>query len=261
MGKNSSDSSNAWLLLITNQHHHKTAHLPATLQTLSLILWPIFSPPVRILLRCSVLSFVQCVPILLLSKIAFDKGVCQCFWAPLGITEFLVVFCFPPPSGLQRSLLYCSLSLNQLTPRYLSLFFLLSICWRYKVVICWYYKALKSLETVVNTELKNVCDWLNANTITINVKKSNFVVFRPRQKKELIVRHASEFRIITIPSLLREEILGSANWRESNLEASYWLYFASKISKIVGTLAWLRHHVPLNILLQIYRSLIFPYRP
>lgn len=85
-------------------------------------------------------------------------------------------------------------------------------------------KGLKSLETVVNTELKNVCDWLNADTITINVKKSNFVVFRPRQKKELIVRHASEFRIITIPSLLREEILGSANWQESNLEASYWLY-------------------------------------
>ncbi|XP_044175961.1 uncharacterized protein LOC114968359 [Acropora millepora] len=38
-------------------------------------------------------------------------------------------------------------------------------------------------------------------------------------------------------------------------------YIASKISKIIGTRAWLRHHVPLNILLQIYRSLIFPYRP
>lgn len=79
MRKNSSDSSNAWLFLITNQHHHKTAHLPATLQTLSLIPWPIFSPPFRILFRCSVLSFVQYVPILLLSKVAFDKGVCQCF--------------------------------------------------------------------------------------------------------------------------------------------------------------------------------------
>ena len=34
-------------------------------------------------------------------------------------------------------------------------------------------------------------------------------------------------------------------------------YLASKVTKIVGTLARLRHHVPLNILLQIYRSLIF----
>ena len=29
-----------------------------------------------------------------------------------------------------------------------------------------------ALETVVNTELKNVCDWLNANILTINTWKS-----------------------------------------------------------------------------------------
>ena len=49
---------------------------------------------------------------------------------------------------------------------------------------------LKSLETVVNAELKNVCDWLNANKLTINAKKSNYVVFRPGQKR--IIRHESE---------------------------------------------------------------------
>ena len=32
--------------------------------------------------------------------------------------------------------------------------------------------ADKDLETIVNTELKNVCDWLNANILTINAKKS-----------------------------------------------------------------------------------------
>ena len=36
-------------------------------------------------------------------------------------------------------------------------------------------KDLKSLETVVNTELKNVCEWLNGNKLTININKSNFV--------------------------------------------------------------------------------------
>ena len=36
-------------------------------------------------------------------------------------------------------------------------------------------------------------------------------------------------------------------------------HIASKISKIVGIPARIRHHVPFNILLQIYRSLIFPY--
>ena len=36
-------------------------------------------------------------------------------------------------------------------------------------------------------------------------------------------------------------------------------HIASTISKIVGIIARLRHHIPLNTLLQIYRSLIFPY--
>ena len=36
-------------------------------------------------------------------------------------------------------------------------------------------------------------------------------------------------------------------------------YIASKISKIVGFIARLQHHVPLNTLLQIYRSLLFPH--
>ena len=56
---------------------------------------------------------------------------------------------------------------------------------------------LKTLETVVNNELNNVCHWLNANKLTINAKKSNFVIFRPVQK-ELITSGVSEFRIITI---------------------------------------------------------------
>mgnify|MGYP000037758894 FL=1 len=44
-------------------------------------------------------------------------------------------------------------------------------------------KNLKSLETIVNFELPNVYDWLIANKLSLNIKKSNFVIFRPRQKK------------------------------------------------------------------------------
>ena len=40
-----------------------------------------------------------------------------------------------------------------------------------------------SLESAINIELQKVCDWLNANKLTINAKKSNFVIFRPSQKK------------------------------------------------------------------------------
>ena len=42
---------------------------------------------------------------------------------------------------------------------------------------------LKSLEKTVNSELLQVFDWLNANKLTLNAKKSNYVIFRLYQRK------------------------------------------------------------------------------
>ena len=44
-------------------------------------------------------------------------------------------------------------------------------------------KNLKSLESTVNAEIFRVYNWLIANKLSLNIKKSNFVIFRPRQKK------------------------------------------------------------------------------
>ena len=44
-------------------------------------------------------------------------------------------------------------------------------------------KNFKSLETVVNRELLGVCDWLTANKLSLNLKKTNFVIFHPYQEK------------------------------------------------------------------------------
>ena len=43
-------------------------------------------------------------------------------------------------------------------------------------------KNLRSLETVVNEELRNIGNWLMVNKLSLNVKKSNFVIFRLYQK-------------------------------------------------------------------------------
>ena len=42
---------------------------------------------------------------------------------------------------------------------------------------------LKSLEDIVNLELRKLCDWLTANKLTFNIKKTNFVIFCPAQRK------------------------------------------------------------------------------
>ena len=43
-------------------------------------------------------------------------------------------------------------------------------------------KNLRALENKVNAELSKIYDWLIANKLSLNIKKSNFVIFRPRQK-------------------------------------------------------------------------------
>ena len=39
------------------------------------------------------------------------------------------------------------------------------------------------LETIVNIELQNVYNGMTANKPNLNIKKSNFVIFRPDQKR------------------------------------------------------------------------------
>ena len=43
--------------------------------------------------------------------------------------------------------------------------------------------SLKSLESTVNQELSKLFDWLTANKLTLNIKKTSFVIFRPAQRK------------------------------------------------------------------------------
>jgi len=45
------------------------------------------------------------------------------------------------------------------------------------------HKNLKVLEQVVNSELSKVSEWLIVNKLTLNINKSNFVIFCPSQTK------------------------------------------------------------------------------
>ena len=44
-------------------------------------------------------------------------------------------------------------------------------------------KDLKNLESTVNKELAKVLHWLPPNKLSLNIKKSNFVIFHPYQKQ------------------------------------------------------------------------------
>ena len=41
---------------------------------------------------------------------------------------------------------------------------------------------LTKLETEINEELFKVCSWLVVNKLTLNIEKTNYIIFRPHQK-------------------------------------------------------------------------------
>ena len=45
------------------------------------------------------------------------------------------------------------------------------------------HKDLRNVEMTLNNELIKVSEWFIANKLTLNVSKSNFVIFHPPQKK------------------------------------------------------------------------------
>ena len=44
-------------------------------------------------------------------------------------------------------------------------------------------KSIQELESIYNNELSYVTDWLNANKLTLNVEKSNLVLFKALKRQ------------------------------------------------------------------------------
>ena len=113
-------------------------------------------------------------------------------------------------------------------------------------------RSVKNLEITVNKELAKVSDWLIASKLTLNIKKSNFVIFRPRQKKLTLQPTMKLFdnnsqHLVTLDCKNYVKYLGVLI--DDHLSWKYHIdHIATKISKTVGIIARLRHFVPFSIL-------------
>jgi len=124
-------------------------------------------------------------------------------------------------------------------------------------------KNLKSLELIVNHELCKLCDWLTANKLTLNIKKTNFVIFCPTQKKityqpKLVIFDREHNRNVALEHKDYVRYLGILI--DQNLSWKHHIdQITIKVSRIVGLISKLRHFVPAHTLINIYRALIAPY--
>ena len=124
-------------------------------------------------------------------------------------------------------------------------------------------KNLRSLELTVNKELTSVCNWLMPNKLSLNTKKSNFVIFRPYQKRmnlDVTIKLFDHDKNSLILLERKDYVKYLGVLIDSNLTwKQHILSISSKISKSLGIISRLRHFVPTDTLLSIYRSLIQPY--
>ena len=107
------------------------------------------------------------------------------------------------------------------------------------------HKNLKVLEQVINSELTKVSEWLIANKLSLNIKKSNYVIFCPKQKKvnreiSIKIYDTSANRYCSVERKDFVKFLGVLI--DCNLKWKHHIDFVSlKISKTIGILARLRH--------------------
>ena len=105
---------------------------------------------------------------------------------------------------------------------------------------------------MINKELENVCDWLLANKLTLNAKKSNYVLFHPRQRvttihlnikvfdcEHNVLEHLEQKDCVKYLGVLIDSNL---SWQD------HINYFALKISKTTGIISRLRYVLPSSYL-------------
>ena len=119
------------------------------------------------------------------------------------------------------------------------------------------HKSLLQLETTVNNELHEVFNWLCANKLSLNIEKSNYVIFRPPQK---IVNYPINLKINSQILMHENSIKYLGIMIDSHLNwKSQVNYISKKIQRNIGILSKIRHFVNLKTLSMLYYSLIYPF--
>jgi hypothetical protein len=116
---------------------------------------------------------------------------------------------------------------------------------------------LNNLINKANIEIQKISDWLKVNKLSLNIKKTHFILFHFRQKK--ITENISinidntEIERVTSTKFLGVILHENLNW------GNHIATIATKINKNTGILRALRHKLPTSILFTLYTTLIYPY--
>jgi len=111
---------------------------------------------------------------------------------------------------------------------------------------------LAVLESVVNYNLKMVSDWLMANKVSLNIDKTNFIIFHSPQK---VKGHRVKL-IISNREIMQEKFIKYLGLLiDSHLSWKYHiLHISKKIKRCIGILSKIRHSVTNQVLIQMNKG-------
>ena len=113
------------------------------------------------------------------------------------------------------------------------------------------------LMEIVNLELEKITCWFYTNKLSVNVKKSNFIIFRPRQNRQTLDL-AFNIRNYSIDCVKEATFLGVI-LDEHLVWKSHIHNVARKVSKAVGIIYKSSFCFDSSCLWILYFSLIYPY--
>ena len=113
---------------------------------------------------------------------------------------------------------------------------------------------IKQLETTLNSELQNLDIWMKSNKLSVNIRKSNYLIFHPSKKKlslNLILKYDNQILV------QKRHIKFLGVYLDENLSWKMHInYISKKISKSVGIIYRSRFLLSLVAKLSLYYSLI-----
>jgi hypothetical protein len=120
------------------------------------------------------------------------------------------------------------------------------------------HQNLNELITIVNDELGNLSKWFKSNKLSLNIAKTNYMLFKNRhsnlnyQDPDIVIDDISILRVSNTKFLgvIIDECL---SWDNHNT------YIANIVSKYTGILYRLKNSLPNNALFSLYTTLVLPY--
>ena len=110
----------------------------------------------------------------------------------------------------------------------------------------------------INMELNNIQEWLSINKLSLNVKKTKFMIFHYRQRNidnlilDLQISSEKKERVAEF-NFLGITVDENLNWN-AHIQKVY-----NKISRTLGVMCRLKTFLPLHVLRILYNSLILPH--